>query len=183
MDTTGPEPQIEHWTSDDLSGHRDEVLDVYARAYRERLTGPFYTPNRYWSRLEMYAARDTFAMVAAYAAGELVGYALGYGLPSSTRWWIDLQTDRPAAFFVEDGTRTFALNELVVAPDRRRGYGRMLHDALLNSRPEERAALLVRPDNPASALYRKLGWQEIGRQQPFPDSPTFRSMVLPLTTR
>jgi hypothetical protein len=57
-----------------------------------------------------------------------------------------------------------------------------LHDALLFSRPEWLAFLLVRLDNPARFAYVSWGWRKIGEQQPFPDSPVFDEMVrtLPL---
>lgn len=48
------------------------------------------------------------------------------------------------------------------------GYGRQLHDALLADRPEERATLLVRQDNPARDLYLRWAWRVVGIVQPFP---------------
>ncbi len=75
--------------------------------------------------------------------------------------------------------RTFAINEIMVRPAwRRRGYARALHDALLYDRPEERAILLVLPDNTAAqAAYRSWGWYKLGELQPFEDSPVFDAMV------
>ena len=61
---------------------------------------------------------------------------------------------------------------------RRRGYARTLHDALLHNRPEQRATLLVIPDNtPAQAAYRSWGWTKLGELQPFPDAPVFDTMI------
>ncbi|MGQ0719558.1 MAG: GNAT family N-acetyltransferase [Pseudonocardiales bacterium] len=64
---------------------------------------------------------------------------------------------------------------------RRRGYASALHDALLRHRHEERATLLVRPDNTAAHhAYRSWGWHKIGELQPFDDAPIFDAMVLAL---
>lgn len=48
----------------------------------------------------------------------LVGFALGYPLPPGSRWWQHLRGEHEgdAEFTREDGTRTFALNELML-PD------------------------------------------------------------------
>jgi hypothetical protein len=54
------------------------------------------------------------------------------------------------------------------------------YDALLATRPEERATLLVRGDNPARHLYLKWGWKHVGYVQPYPDSPRFESMTINL---
>jgi GNAT superfamily N-acetyltransferase len=83
----------------------------------------------------------------------------------------------------ETGSRTFAFREILVRRAyQRQGYGRRLHDVLLADRSEERATLLVRRDNPARQIYLGWGWTLVGRLQPFPDSPRFDSLVLPIKT-
>ena len=65
---------------------------------------------------------------------------------------------------------------------RRRGYARALHDAMLRDRSEERAALLVLPDNvPARTAYRAWGWYQLGELQPFDDAPIYEAMLLELS--
>jgi GNAT superfamily N-acetyltransferase len=63
-----------------------------------------------------------------------------------------------------------------------KGYGRLLHDALLKTRPEGLAHLLVRQDNPAKSTYTHWRWQIAGQVQPFSDAPVMDAMVrvLPL---
>jgi hypothetical protein len=51
---------------------------------------------------------------------------------------------------------------------------------LVADRPEERATLLVRQDNPARNLYLRWGWRVVGTMKPFPDSPLMEAMVLDL---
>jgi predicted GNAT family acetyltransferase len=64
---------------------------------------------------------------------------------------------------------------------RGRGYSHTLHDELLANRPEQRATLLVRPDNePARSAYLRWGWTLIGTIQPFPDSPVFDALTRPI---
>ena len=162
---------------------RSELLDVYADAYADRIAiSDFYAPDRYWQRITGYASRTGFTLATARADNTLVGYALGFTLPADTAWWEDLRTPVGPADIAEDGHRTFAVNELMVRPTHRgRGYGRQLHDALLSNRPEQRATLLVRPDNEhARSAYLRWGWHKLGETQPFPDSPVYDAMVLAL---
>ena len=143
---------------------------------------PFYSPSRYWERLEAYASREDFGFVTGRLGAELVGYALGYPLSPGSGWWRGIRGDVDQPLLTETGHRTFAFNELMVRPQwRRRGYASALHDALLRDRPEARATLLVRPDNTAARhAYRSWGWYKIGELQPFDDAPIFDAMVLDL---
>ncbi|MFK4070432.1 GNAT family N-acetyltransferase [Streptomyces sp. NPDC029674] len=89
----------------------------------------------------------------------------------------------PADVVAETGTRTYALSELMVRePWRKTGTARRLHDALLNTRTEERAMLLVNQSHPkVHALYESWGWQTLGDLRPhIPDAPLFHAMLLPL---
>lgn len=169
--------------ADQVDALRGELLDVYTDAYADRIAvSDFYAPDRYWERVSAYASRTGFALATARTNDLLVGYALGFRLPADTGWWKHLRTPVDPADIAEDGTRTFAVNELMVRPAYRgRGYGRQLHDTLLADRPEHRATLLVRPDNhPARPAYLRWGWHKLGEIQPFPDSPVYDAMVLDL---
>jgi ribosomal protein S18 acetylase RimI-like enzyme len=164
-----------------LQQMRGEVLGVYNRVYTTMLDDPFRRPERFWERLEGYASREGFGMVVGRVDRAMVGFALGYRLPAGSRWWEHLRGENAGdeEFTREDGSRTFAFNELMVAPQwRKHGFGRALHDALLADRPEARATLLVRPDNePARSAYPRWGWWQVGTIQPFPDSPVFDAML------
>ncbi|MDM4783318.1 MULTISPECIES: GNAT family N-acetyltransferase [unclassified Micromonospora] len=175
--------RIRKLKQDSFHEYRDELIEVYEEVYAEQLNDPFFSSERYWSRLRAYAARDGFRAVAGEVDGTLIGYALGYTLPAETRWWQGLRSDVDAKALVETGTRTFALNEIMVRKRwRRRGIARQLHNSLIEEASEERATLLVLPDNVAAqAAYRSWGWQRLGELQPFDDAPVYDSMILDLT--
>ncbi|MFI7335487.1 GNAT family N-acetyltransferase [Micromonospora aurantiaca (nom. illeg.)] len=175
--------RIRRLKQDSFHEYRDELIEVYEEVYAEQLDDPFFSPERYWSRLRAYAARDGFRAVVGEVDGTLIGYALGYRLPAETRWWQGLRSDVDVKALVETGTRTFALNEIMVRKRwRRRGIARQLHDSLIEEASEERATLLVLPDNVAAqAAYRSWGWQRIGELQPFDDAPVYDSMILDFT--
>lgn len=166
-----------------LHEQREDVQSVHAEVYADRLSDPFYSWPRYWERLAAYASRDGFGFVTGRLDGDLIGYALGYPLPAGSGWWRGIRGEVDQALLTETGNCTFAINELMVRPQwRRRGYAGALHDALLRNRPEERATLLVRPDNtPAQAAYRSWGWYKLGELQPFDDAPVFDAMVRELS--
>jgi ribosomal protein S18 acetylase RimI-like enzyme len=160
---------------------REELLVVHADARADLLDQSFYTVDRFGERLDAYAADPTFSLVTGHAGGELVGYAFGGTLPDKTRWWTGLRDAKDPDVTRETGRRTFGFRELLV---RKRyqghGIGRRLHDEMLADRPEERATLLVRVDNPARELYLRWGWTVVGTVQPFPDAPIMEAMVRPL---
>lgn len=66
-----------------------------------------------------------------------------------------------------------------------RGLARVLHDQLLGSRNEERATLLVRPENTrAYETYLRWGWNRVGTLRPsWPDAPQFDVLVRDLRGR
>jgi ribosomal protein S18 acetylase RimI-like enzyme len=167
---------------DDLEKNRQILLEVYEEVYHTRLGDPFFSTPRYWERLQGYASRDGFGISIGWLETTPIGYTLGYSLPEGSGWWRGLRADVEKEELVEDGHRTFALTEMMVrASWRRRGYARQLHDRLLSDRKEQRATLLVRPDNaPAKSAYISWGWRKLGEIKPFDDSPTYDAMILPL---
>jgi ribosomal protein S18 acetylase RimI-like enzyme len=177
-----PQFTVARFDASGLHEYRDDLLGVYAEVYRDRLDDPFFSLPRYWERLEAYGQRDGFSLVSGRLGGELIGYALGYTLPAGSRWWQGLRQAVDPALLEETGDRTFALTEIMVRERwRRQGYARALHDALLKDRPEERATLLVLPDNvPARSAYLSWGWNKLGELQPFDDAPVYDAMVVRL---
>jgi GNAT superfamily N-acetyltransferase len=165
-----------------LMSQRATLLNVYEDVYAERLSDPFFSTSRYWERLTGYASRDGFTIAVGVVDSEPIGYALGYTLPAGSGWWRGLKSNVDQSYLLEDGSRTFALTEIMVTqPWRRRGFARELHDGLLTGRKEERATLLVLPDNtPAQAAYASWGWHKLGELKPFDDAPTYDAMVLSL---
>jgi GNAT superfamily N-acetyltransferase len=160
---------------------KDDLLSVHIDARSELLAQPFYSPEQFWSRFENYVQAPGFVLVAASPDGRLTGYAFGSPLPANTRWWDGLDGTDDPDFTRETGNRTFAFREIVVRRSyQRQGIGHQLHDALLADRPEQRATLLVRADNPARTLYVRWGWQQVGHIQPYEHSPRFEAMTLNL---
>uniref|UniRef100_UPI001B801CD5 GNAT family N-acetyltransferase n=1 Tax=Actinoplanes subtropicus TaxID=543632 RepID=UPI001B801CD5 len=131
------------------------------------------------------SAQDGYGMLENGIYGEVVERELGYPLPAGSGWWRGLRSDIDQSELHEDGHRTFALTEIMVLENwRRRGFAHRLHDLLLTDRAEERATLLVLPDNaPAHAAYASWGWRKIGSIKPFDDSPEYDAMILPLPIR
>jgi len=173
-----------HHDGDETMRLADELADAFTEHYDMVHPGdPFHSRQRFLGRLAGYTRAPRFEMVTARQDAALAGYTFGYGLPPHARWWNGLVTDVPERFTDErDGTRSFALNELLVrAPLRGRNLGRRLVDALLAERTEERAVLLAEPGNTAAqGRYRAWGWRKVGELQPFPDSPRFDSLVIDL---
>lgn len=163
-------------------GLTNQLVEVYADVYADRVDNPFFSVDRFAERLTRHQQAPGYALVTGEIAGTLTGYAYGASLRADTLWWDGLLDAVPAELIRETGRRTFALNEIMVrAPWRRRGIAGRLHNALLGGRAEERATLLVEQGNaPAKAAYVRWGWQHVGFLQPFPDAPVYDSMLLPL---
>jgi ribosomal protein S18 acetylase RimI-like enzyme len=152
------------------AGRLDEIVTAYIEVYAH--TGDeFFGEERFRRQLAGHMAAPAWEMVTADVAtegGALVGFIYGFALPAATGWWRGLLTDVPLGFTDEDGHRTLAISEILVRdPWRRQGVGRRLHDTFLMGRPEERATLLVEPDNaPAQAAYAAWGWRKVAQLRP-----------------
>ncbi|MER6422686.1 GNAT family N-acetyltransferase [Streptomyces sp. NPDC001137] len=159
---------------------RQQLLDVYAEIYKERLGEEFHSVERFDERLGWNAEVPGFAAVVGYVDDTPIGYAYGCTLQETTRWWNGLQTPVPDGATMENGSRTLALSELMVVEKvRGTGIAQQIHDALLSGRPEERVTLLVERDRPkVRALYESWGYEWFGEVQPFPDSPLYDALVL-----
>ncbi|MCP2337323.1 GNAT family N-acetyltransferase [Actinomadura rupiterrae] len=173
-----------HFGSKDASELRDVVADIHQDAYGQKIAegDRFAAEQAFMRRFDAYTQRDGFDLVIAYNDGWPIGQAWGWPLPADTAWWDGLQTPVHPGYTDEDGTRTFALSELMVRQESAgQGIGHRLHDELLGSRPEQRATLLVRPTNHAYEAYRRWGWKTIGQLRPdIPDAPTFDVLMLEL---
>jgi GNAT superfamily N-acetyltransferase len=161
------------------------VAPVYEASHSDVIDNPFYSTQRFVERVRGYLRAPGFELVAAYDGDTPIGLAFGYTLPVNARWWEGLTTPVDDGFIDETGSRTFALNELMVVPDRQgQGVAHAMHDDLLGGRTEERATLLVREDNAsAQQAYARWGWQKVGKLRPYPDAPHFDAMILPLPVR
>lgn len=176
--------RIEQVSAEGAGRVRGELVAVHVDA-RAELIGPgFYSAERFGERLDRCFGAPGFRLVTGRVGDRLVGYAFGSPLPALTGWWDSVTPTDPATaaeLMRETGRRTFAFREILVRKgDQGRGYAHRLHDALLGERNEERAVLLVRPDNPARELYRRWGWSVVGVAQPYDDGPRFEAMTIRL---
>ncbi|MGK8558582.1 GNAT family N-acetyltransferase [Nocardia gipuzkoensis] len=167
--------------------HRAEVEDIFRASYIEAIDSgeEFESPEAFMKRFDAYtdpSRSNGFELVMARIDGHPVGQTWGWPLGPRSQWWNGLRLDTGdfAAFTSENGTRTFALSEIMVRSEfTGRGIARALHDDLLGRRPEQRATLLVQPDNSrAYNTYRRWGWARVGVLTPsWPDAPTFDVLI------
>jgi ribosomal protein S18 acetylase RimI-like enzyme len=134
------------------------------------------------ARFDRHASKPGFRLVLAVDDGRPVALAYGYRLPANTGWWKDTLEPVPDEVAHEDGSRSFAVFELAVVPDRRRErLGTRVHEKLLEDRSEQRVVLNVRQDaEPARAAYAKWGYRRAASVIPWADAPVYDVMVLDL---
>lgn len=170
--------------AEEAAGLRGELVEVHLDARGELVGREFYSAGRFGERLDRCLSAAGFRVVTGRVGDRLVGYAFGSPLDARSGWWdsvTPVEAQMAAELTRETGRRTFAFREILVRKgDQGRGYAHRLHDALLGDRPEERAVLLVRPDNPARAVYRRWGWSLVGYAQPYEDGPRFEAMTIRL---
>jgi GNAT superfamily N-acetyltransferase len=164
---------------------RATVEAVYRGAYWASIEegDPFNSPAAFMERFDNYASIPGFDLVIAYQDGRPAGQAWGWPLGAANRWWEGLVSEPEPGFTDEDGTRTFALSEIMVIRDSTgRGVAHALHDQLLGRRAETRATLLAEPGNDSAyRAYLHWGWRKVAQLRPhWPDAPLFDVLTLPL---
>jgi GNAT superfamily N-acetyltransferase len=152
-----------YYTSERLAEIRGTILDVYADVYADDIaTNPFFSMERFEERLEGHTSAGGWACVIAEVGSEVAGFTYG--------------------FTAKDGTTFKVCENMLREKWRRRGIARLMHDELMSHRQEERAELLVRRERPRlRAMYESWGYEHGGEKLPFPDSPRYDVMVLPLS--
>jgi ribosomal protein S18 acetylase RimI-like enzyme len=164
---------------------RATVEEIYTGSYIEAIVSgdPFDQPAAFMHRFDSYSAGPDFDLIVAWHGNDAIGQTWGWPLNAGTGWWAALLTEPEPGFSREDGRRTFALSEIMV----RRAYtGRhiahALHDELLSTRTEQRATLLVEPDNTLGyRAYLRWGWRRVAQLRPgWPDAPLLDVLILPL---
>ena len=93
-----------------------------------------------------------------------VGFVADDGDPIGAAWWRYLTHDDPGYGYVDDNTPEISMG--VVASHRGQGVGTALLGALCNEarrRDMPALSLSVEDGNRAAALYRRLGFESIGR--------------------
>ncbi|MEU3877370.1 MULTISPECIES: GNAT family N-acetyltransferase [Streptomyces] len=164
---------------------RELLLDVHDDCYAqsENRDG-FDSRERFAWFLDRWSQRPGWDCVVGYDGDEAAGFAYGAPLVSASPWWDKVSGLEPG-FAREDGTRTFAVSEIMVRPRwRKTGTAALLHEELLRGRPEERATLLVNSAHPkVQALYEEWGYVPVGHTRPYDDAPVMTAMVRPLAGR
>jgi GNAT superfamily N-acetyltransferase len=102
--------------------------------------------------------------VAGWPADGDVGFIAEDGRPVGATWWRYFPEHDPGYGFVDPTTPEVSIG--VVADARGQGLGTLLLEAIIEE--ARRRALLalslsVEPDNPATALYQRLGFVTVGR--------------------
>lgn len=167
----------------DVDKVRQLLVDIHVEVRGDfgLMDRPFNSAKRFDERLSSYASRPGWETVIGYDGGEAVGYAFAVPLAPDSRWWSSMLTPLPDEYTTETGARTLALNEILVRQQwRGTDTARRIHDELLSERTEERVTLLVNPEagnGKVKAVYESWGYEQIGDQQPFPDSPRFAVMM------
>lgn len=183
-DMTEHTVELQRFGAEDAANAAEEVTSLYRLVYgaeEPAASDPFHSRERFLDRFAGYQRGAGFTLIVARSGGELVGFAYGYQLAAEARWWAG--NEPPISADIAARTRTgafFALNDIAVHPRfRQRGIAEALHRELLATQDGRSITLLVELDNaPAAAAYEKWGYKPIGTQQPFPDSPVYRTMVL-----
>ena len=98
---------------------RHVVEEVYTASYTEAIAngGPFHSAEAFMTRFDSYVKIDGFDLVIAYDQDKPAGQTWGWPLSPDTKWWDGLLTQTEPGFTDEDGTRTFALSEIMVHED------------------------------------------------------------------
>jgi GNAT superfamily N-acetyltransferase len=172
--------RLRHHNATETLHNREALLAVYAAANADRMGDPWFHPNQFWQRLvDLYAPSRDFELVTGWIDDQMVGYAFGSPRDQTQSTWNTIHALMPD---LQAGGSIYIFREFAVHPDHQRhGYGRQIHDALLATRSEPVAHLLVLPDNiPARTAYQNWGWIRIGTLQPFPDAPVCEEMILVL---
>lgn len=174
-----PDVRIEHYNSKGALQLKDPMLAVYLASHHDQQHNPWFGPGPFWQRLvELYAPNPGFGLVAAWHGDAMVGYAFGSPMGNPQEIWGMVRLNLPSVPVSTTEEPIYFFREFAVDPNRQgKGYGRLLHDELLKTRPERLAHLLVRQDNPAKNAYTRWGWLIVGQVQPFPEAPEMDAMV------
>ncbi|MFT2020247.1 GNAT family N-acetyltransferase [Streptomyces sp. 796.1] len=157
----------------DAASIREMVLDLHDAVYGEE-GDTFHSRERFGEFYDHWSSKDEWSCAVSFTDGTPVGFA--YGSPFGPGgWWKG--SERPAAVGPDD--TVFGFSELLVMQEARKtGLSGRLHDAVVTSRGNDVATLLVDTAHPkVQALYESWGYAKADEQKPFDDSPIFAVLV------
>ncbi|MFJ2785629.1 GNAT family N-acetyltransferase [Streptomyces sp. NPDC093249] len=168
------ELDLRRYAHSDLPRIRQTLIDIHADAYADAMDDEFN--QRFPWFVDHWGSAPAFSCVIAYEGGEAVGFAYGAPAARHREWWREHLAPAP------ERDRTFSFSELAVRTKRRgAGIAERLAHALLGSRDEDLAVLLVDTAHPrVQALYESWGFRKVGERRPFPDSPVCAVMLVEL---
>lgn len=166
---------LRHYGRDDLPEIRQTLIDVHADVHADRMADDEFRQKFPWF-VDHWGGNHSFSCVIAYDGDEAVGFAYGAAGAEGREWWRDHLDTAP------EKSRTFHFSELMVRERwRKTGAAERLHRALMGTRDDDLAALLVDVTHPkVQTLYEAWGYRKVGEDQPFPDSPVYAVMVADL---
>lgn len=154
MDDASSVPRLRRATTED-TGFLQEMLTVAAD----------WRPGaRVRSVAEIMAEPALAHYVVDWPAAGDVGFVIEDDRPVGAAWWRFFGPHDPGYGFVNDATPEVSIG--LVADARGQGFGTLLLEALIKearSRALPALSLSVEPDNPATALYQRLGFVTVGR--------------------
>ena len=141
----------------------------------------FYSRERFNRRMyDDYMLTPGFETVLIRKGTDLVGFVTAAHL-TGTGWWDPLVTGRGDLDMTEDGTRTLAIFDLLVAEDHRgKRLASLLHAGVLAGRDVERISLLSSaPQQPAFSMFQRWKYEIVGRVQFEKSGPQFDLFLKP----
>lgn len=112
----------------DVEKVRELIVGIHVEVRGEfgLMDRPFYQRERFNERLTAYSSRPGWEAVVGYQGEEPVGYVFAVPLGEDTGWWSAEREPLAAKYVTEDGTRTLALNEILVRRQWRGAKGKGL---------------------------------------------------------
>ncbi|MCQ6246125.1 hypothetical protein [Streptomyces malaysiensis] len=119
----------------EVKTYRQLFLDIHVEVRTEvgLMQDPFNAVDLFDERLTRYASRGGWEAIIGYNGEEPVGYVFGVPLGPGSVWWSSMRQLPPEDFTWETGSRTFAVNEILVRK-RWRGTAGQAHPAYCTSR-------------------------------------------------